>query len=263
LEWLATEDVHDVLMQWRELLGMKGWLGELPTQLAVYDELSTEQLRRGATARELLYDRRLLETRDRLTRNIAAFAGRIDTLTGTTPSPDATWMVMLANDEERAVIEKLAGMRRVAVGHLSERARDKWLNRVERLEGVLFWQLVNASSTRARLLEKKFAAIQADLADVNTRIARVQSAEQQFVAGIQTDIGAFAKRADAITLRVDDALRGREESLAIQIRRGMQREMREVNKYLLVARIAIARATDLLAQGGDPSAGARRSGVGR
>ncbi|MCZ6709781.1 MAG: hypothetical protein O7B25_05405, partial [Gammaproteobacteria bacterium] len=44
LEWLATENVHEVLMQWRELVGMKSWLAELPTRLAVYDELSTEQV---------------------------------------------------------------------------------------------------------------------------------------------------------------------------------------------------------------------------
>ncbi|MCZ6711061.1 MAG: hypothetical protein O7B25_11920, partial [Gammaproteobacteria bacterium] len=173
------------------------------------------------------------------------------------------WMVMLANDEERAVIEKLAGMRRVAVGYLSERARDKWLNRIERLEGVLFWQLVNESSARTRLLEKKFDAIQVDLADINARIARVQSAEQRFVAGIHTDIGVFAQRADVITLRVDDALRGREESMAAEIRRGMQREIHEVSEYLLVARIAIARATDLLAQGGDSSEGTGIGGGGR
>ena len=35
--------------------------------------------------------------------------------------------------------------------------------------------------------------------------------------------------------------------LAAEIRRGMQREVLEVQEYLLVARIAIARATDQLA----------------
>jgi len=73
------------------------------------------------------------------------------------------------------------------------------------------------------------------------------------MAGVQTDFLAFAERADVVAVRVDDALRGREESLAAEIRRGIQHEMREVREYLLVARIAIARATDLLAHSGDPS----------
>lgn len=253
LEWLATEDVHEVLVQWRELLGMRGWLDELPVRLEAYDQLSREQVRRGVAARELLYDRRLLENRDLLTHNIAEFAQRIEVLKSTVPTPDTTWMYVLANVEERELIDKFAVMRQMTRTHMTESERDKWLKRVERLQGVLFWQLVDQSSIRTRLLEKTFGENQAMLADVNDRIARVQSAERRYMAGVQTDFLAFAERADVVAVRVDDALRGREESLAAEIRRGIQHEMREVREYLLVARIAIARATDLLAHSGDPS----------
>ena len=43
------------------------------------------------------------------------------------------------------------------------------------------------------------------------------------------------------------ALNDREVALAGEIRRGMAREMQEVQQYLLVTRIGIARATDELA----------------
>jgi hypothetical protein len=39
--------------------------------------------------------------------------------------------------------------------------------------------------------------------------------------------------------------------LAQEVKAGMQREMRQVEQYLLVTRIAIARATDQLAMAGD------------
>ncbi len=42
-----------------------------------------------------------------------------------------------------------------------------------------------------------------------------------------------------------------EVMLAQEIKAGMQREMRQVEQYLLVTRIAIARATDQLAMAGD------------
>ena len=87
----------------------------------------------------------------------------------------------------------------------------------------------------------------ADPQRVDARVQRVQNAEDHFTAGVATDFHAFAQRADVIAARVDQALNGREEMLAAEIRRGMQREMLEVQEYLLVARIAIARATDQLA----------------
>jgi len=248
LEWLATEDVHEVLLEWRELLGMRSWLDQLPDRLEAFDELSTEQVRRSAAARELLYDHELIEHRDRLAANIERLGQRIDTLRVSPPSPDADWMSMLANPEERRLIGQLESMRRLAREHMPDQERDRWLRRVQRLQGVLFWQLVNEHSSRTRAFERTLAENRSVLNDVNARIARVRNAEDQYVAGVKTDFLAFAQRADSIAARVDAALHGREESLAAELRRGIQSEMREVQEYLLVARIAIARATDLLAQ---------------
>ena len=255
LEWLATEDVHEVLLQWRELLGMRSWLDELPMKLEAYDELSSEQVRRGGAARELLYDRKLMENRDLLTANIRALSRQIDEVKVTPPTPDAGWLNRLANVEEQELIDRFENMRRVARTHMTERERDKWVARIDRRQGVLFWQLVDERSARTRALEKNLGDNRSLLADANDRIARVQGAEDQYVASVHTDFLAFARRADVIAVRVDDALRGREASLAAEIRRGMQREMREVREYRLVARIAIARATDLLAQAGDGGVG--------
>ena len=250
LEWLATEDVHEVLMQWRELLSMQDWLERLPARLDAYAEVSAEQRRRSGEARELLYDRGLLTKRHAWGEELGKLDTRLQDLRAATPVPEDEWMGMLANPEELELIGELAQMRELVTAHMGEADRRKWLGRIARLRGVLFWQLVDESSTRVRELEKKFAATTELLADVDARVARVQNAEDQFSKGVEADFHQFAQRAEVIAARVDQALNGREEMLAAEIRRGMQREMLEVQEYLLVARIAIARATDQLAHTG-------------
>jgi hypothetical protein len=64
---------------------------------------------------------------------------------------------------------------------------------------------------------------------------------------VETDFLAFTDRADLLNADVANALDRRELALAGELRRGMAREMQEVQKYLLVTRIGIARATDQLA----------------
>ena len=108
------------------------------------------------------------------------------------------------------------------------------------------------------MLEKQHAENVALIADLDERIARVQNAEAQFVAGVEADFMELADRAVALREEVDVALDRRQAALATQVRRGMAREMQEVQKYLLVTRIGIARAADQLsldAAGGETMEG--------
>ena len=70
---------------------------------------------------------------------------------------------------------------------------------------------------------------------------------------MQTDFLAFQTRADAITREVAVAIADRETRLGNQIRSGIHGEIAQVERQLLVTRIAIARATDQLAM--DQTAG--------
>ncbi|MCZ6855809.1 MAG: hypothetical protein O7G86_17995 [Gammaproteobacteria bacterium] len=247
LEWLATEDVHKVLLQWRELLGSKTWLDLLPARLAAFEELSVEQHRRGAEARALLQNRAVLSNRERLAVEIRILRERLTALEAEHPEPSADWMLKLADEQERDVIGELMEMGRLATS-LGEQEQLRWKARIDRLQGVVFWRLVDERSTRIRNLVRKLNDAEGMLADVDERIVRVEKAESQFAAGVETDFIAFSERAGDITRMVNDALLDREEQLAAEILKGMNREKREVEQYLLVTRIAIARATDQLAQ---------------
>ncbi len=250
LEWLSTERVHKVLLQWRELEGMDDWLGHLPETISAYEELSHEQKRRSAAARSLLVDQELLINRDLLAQRSVDIATRLGALDAQQPSPDAEWMLMLANDEEAELIGDFAEMRSM-VGRMNATDQVKWHSRLERLNGVVFWTLVVESRERIRALQRRLNENNLLLEDVDQRIARVQGAERQFVAGVETDFLSFIDRADAISDQVRTARDRREVMLAQEIKAGMQREMRQVEQYLLVTRIAIARATDQLAMAGD------------
>lgn len=251
LEWLATEDTHQVLMEWRELLAMRDYLSALPEQLGAYEQVASERRRRTAQARVLLEDEALLATRDALEAEIAGQKLVLDALSRSGAERSMAWMGKLATPEERALLDELAGMRSLVNAHMDGREQQKWLGRIDRLEGTVFWRIADERSQRTRKLVRAHSENLAVLEDVDARIARVASAESEFAAGVETDFLAFTDRADMLTADVVQALDQREVALAGELRRGMAREMKEVQQYLLVTRIGIARATDELAMGSE------------
>ena len=97
-------------------------------------------------------------------------------------------------------------------------------------------------------MQKQQAELAQSVAGIDASISRVAVAEENFVSGVGTDFAAFVARASHISAQVDRAQARREVALANAIRSRLQDEMQEVNEYLLVARIAVARATDQLAE---------------
>ena len=254
LEWLATEDTHQVLVEWRELLTMQEWLRLLPRELGAFEQVAFEQRRRGAAARGLLTDGELLEQRSQLQQHIQRQAADLRLLESSGIRRTADWMLKLATAEEQALIIEL-DRSRTLIGHLDAAERDGWLGRVDRLEGLIFWQVANDSAVRIRQRITQHQANVSLLEDVDDRLGRVADTESRFVAGVETDFLAFADRSRVLTTEVDTALNLREVALAGELRNGMAREMKEVQKYLLATRIGIARATDQLALDADTAEG--------
>jgi len=251
LEWLATEDTHQVLMEWRELLAVRDWLTALPQKLGAFEQVAGERRRRSAEARALLEDEALLANREVLEQEITKRKLALDALSKSGAVRSMDWMGKLATPEERALLDELEGMRALVSAHMDGSDRKKWLGRIDRLEGTIFWQIADDRADRTRKLEKTHMENLALLADVDARITRVANAESEFAAGVETDFLIFADRADMLTADVANALDARQVALAGELRRGMAREMKEVQQYLLVTRIGIARATDELAMGSE------------
>lgn len=250
LEWLATDQVHQVLIQWRTLNEMQDWLGNLPGHLEALQGVAQEQRRRGEEAKRLLVDEGLLEKRELLVVQTQRMQDLIVAAQQAQIKRALDWMYPLATAQERNLLTDFDRMRGL-LGHMSESDQAKWSARINRLEGVIFYNIVEQRSERLQNLRNQHAQLRMLLADLDERVRRVEVAESNFVAGVGTDFYVFEDRAESITAMVSSARESRELLLANEIRGRMQQEMQQVQQYLLVTRIAIARATDQLALAGD------------
>ena len=251
LEWLATDRVNQALTQWRDLNGMEDWLSAMPDKVHALQAVSHEQQRRGHQARELLHGDGLLAKRAQLQQRLEQSSANLQALVAAQPEMTQAWMWQLANDDERALLSDLAAKQELTK-HMNERDRAKWTARIKRLQGLVFYTLVDDSASRLQAMRKQHKALAGLLQDIDQRIARVADAKHDFEATVGTDFLVFLERADTITAKVHTARVNRETYLANEIRGRMQREMQQVEQYLLVTRIAIARATDQLAMAGTP-----------
>jgi hypothetical protein len=156
-------------------------------------------------------------------------------------------MLTLADADEAKLLNNLSAKRALLMQTPDDETRRQLLTRINYLEGIAFWNLVDESGTRLRDAEKAATQTEELLTDIDSKLTRVAHAEGAIAAGVQTDFLAFQTRADSITAMVAVALADRETRLGDQIRSGIHREIAQVERQLLVTRIAIARATDELA----------------
>jgi hypothetical protein len=222
-------------------------LTDLPDELATFDALSTEQRRRAAAARELIDTRGLRERREQAAQTLAGMHAHIDAMTAATPERTTAWMLALANPDEAKLLNSFSAKRAVLMQTPDDATRAELLARVNYLEGIVFWNIVDDHMSRLRAVENEATATAEQLAEIDAKLVRVSRAEGVLAAGVQTDFLAFQTRADAITREVAVAIADRETRLGNQIRSGIHREIAQVERQLLVTRIAIARATDQLA----------------
>ncbi len=255
LSWLAGEDVHQVMVEWRKLNGMARWLETLPARIGAFEEITRERRRRAAAARELLSEGALVGRREALAEQVAALEADLALLADEPARMEAEWMLRLAGDDERALIEELTAMGELVAKHMPERDQARFQARINRLLGATFWQIADSRSARVRELERQLHVSRDTLADVDARIERLARAESRFAAGVETDFLTLSDRADDVALRVASALQARRRVIAEALERGLRRESAQTEQYLLTARIAIARATDQLAAAGAGAGG--------
>lgn len=255
LSWLAGEDVHQVMVAWRELNTMAAWLERLPARVAAFAGVTREQRRRSAAARGMLEEEALADRRDALARQVAQLERTLAELRSQPARMEPAWMLRLADEAERELITELTDMAELAARHMPEAEQPRFQARLRRLMGVVFWQIADERSARVRALHKNLDENRTLLAAVDARIERLAEAESRFAAGVESDFLLLADRADQVGERVAAALGARREMLAAALQRGLREDMARTEQYLLTARIAIARATDQLATAGPGQAG--------
>lgn len=250
LQWLAREDVHRLMTEWRELHGMARWLERLPPRIEAFREITGERRRRSAAAGDALGRQALADRRRTLLATVAALEADLAALSEQPARFEVDWMVRLATPEERSLIAELSAMKRLAQAHMPEAERARVEPRLRRLLGVVYFQIANGKAARLRELDKRLQGNRALLAEVEQRMVRLAEAEARFAAGVETDFVVLNDRAETVARRVEAALSSRETLIARALIEGLEREAQRTREYLLTTRIAIARATDALAEAG-------------
>lgn len=243
LEWLSAESVDSLLSQWRDLRDTRNWLAALPQDLATYEQLAAEQRRRAKAVKVALANDGLTAEHAALEAKIDERLAHLEALKASAVAPNGKWMGELASPAQRTRLERLEKMYAFS-DRLDEEAAAKWRARLDRLRGVVFWDIADSSPVVLQQMRSAIAEVEQLSVSMQQQTARLEAAEAGLQAGVLADFSAFSNRAAGLVARVDDALLRREEKLAVEIKRGMQREAEQVQQYLLTARIAIARTLD-------------------
>ena len=248
LEWLSSESIHGLLSDWSELRQMREFLETIPGNLEALDEAAKEIKRRATVAGVLLQQEEgVAGKRKLLAEQITRMQSRISNLESDQVVFTADWMSSIASVKQATFAHRLSGMHEAASTEPDEQYRLEYYQRIKRLQGLLFFELVEGKPARLHVLKKELKASSREMEKLDEAQARLSQAKGNYDQGLAISFGQFRKRAGILDSQVDTALRNRQELLAREIRSGMQREIQRLEQFLLVARIAIARTTDLLA----------------
>ena len=243
LEWLSTESIDSLLAQWRELRVTSEWLESLPEELSTYEQLASEQRRRAKAVKSVLANDGLKAKHDALEARIDDKLAELDALRAHAVVPDENWLEAMATPEQLQRLERLQKLFEFSA-RLDIETQTRWHERLDRLRGVIFWQIADARPVTLQQMQSVIADVETLSASLKAQTARLQAAEAGLQSGTLADFSRFSSRAGDLAAKVEDALARREEQLAIELKRGMQRESLQVQQYLLTARIAIARTLD-------------------
>ncbi len=247
LEWLSSETVHGLLSDWSELKKMDAYLETIPENLEALNLAAIEIKRRTRAARLVLQEQGLVDKRDLLVAQIAELRSRVSVLNTRKAEYSDEWMLSIASHQQEESIRSLSRMRVVAEKELDDAQRARLVYRVERLRGLRFFDLVDTKPARLQLINKRLQVHENDMEQVDAARSRLNRAEHNYDNGIAIGLESLPKRVHGLELAISAALHNRQEMLAGEIRSGMKREIRRVERYLLIARVAIARTSDLLA----------------
>ncbi len=149
----------------------------------------------------------------------------------------------MADPEQTRRLERLEKMYEFS-HRLDADAQAQWRERLDRLRGIVFWEIADSRPIVLQQMRRTIADVEELSVSMQAQTNRLQAAEAGLQAGVLANFSQFTRRAGDLAVRVDQALVTREEQLALELRRGMQREAQQVQQYLLTARVAIARTLD-------------------
>ena len=152
-------------------------------------------------------------------------------------------VIQLATVDESEILVQVAAMRR--------RARRlggdvDLMARLDRVEGVILWQIAEGVPDRARMLGAEAERMLQLLAQSRDRVARIANAANAIGTpdSVSGRILAMGDRIDALLFDTERALDWTGQTLIARIHQGLRHEMAWLDQHLTYTRLAVARIGD-------------------
>ena len=241
LYWLSDDTAQDMIAAWRRFTEANDNLTRRRDDMEILLDVDAEQQRRMYDAARTLERGRYFDRLRRSARELRGLQRRVSSMiAGPSIGPEVR---QLATTEEREILSQVATIRR--------RARQiggdiDMMARLDRIEGVILWQIGEAVPDRARRLGAEVERLLQLVAQSRDRAARIISAANAIGTpeSISGRILAAADRIDTLLFDTKRALDWTGQTLIARIHQGLRHEMAWLDQHLTYTRLAVARIGD-------------------
>jgi len=244
--WSNIEAVQDIAIAWRSAVAAIDWLDTVPVEVSALTPIATERRRRASIA-DAPIDHVLPE---RLATVEAAWTRtqtRAAALVALEPQRTLEWMTPLANVDQRRQLAMLAELRTRARNVNEPSARSELDHRIDRLEGILLFDLDRDARQAGDAVQAAAAATTDALRSGERQIRALRDAKADISQHASPDFDKLGRRATELRVRAD-ALRARSEGAFRDLALArIESEVAAAERQLRLTRIGIARTTDRVA----------------
>ncbi len=241
LYWLSDDTAQDMIAAWRRFTDANEDLTLRRDDMEILLELDAEQQRRMHNAARTLERGRYFDRLRRSARELRALQRRVDAMiAGPYIGPE---VLQLATVDEQEMLQQVAAIRR--------RARQigggiDMMARLDRVEGVILWQIGDAVPDRAGRLGAEASRLLQLVAQARDRAARIINAANAIGTpeSVSGRILAMSDRIDSLLFDTQRALGWTSQTLIARIHRGLSHEMAWLDQHLTYTRLAVARIGD-------------------
>jgi hypothetical protein len=243
-QWFAAQDVQARLAQLPALDRMIAWLVMAEHQLPALAAVVQADGERVAAVRAGLGAVNLDARRARMRDGLDQLVRRLDALQRAEPVPTADWMLPMADARQADFMTQTASLRRRIEQLGSESERRELCSQLERIEGVLFWQIADEGGARLSATAERAADLAAQLGTLDTSRRGLEHQMLGFDTAAGTDVAGIAPRISTLRDKLAHFATRNEEALAALIRKQIELETVQVDRQLALTRVAIVRAMD-------------------
>lgn len=238
---MATHGFQEALKDQRDLRFLQGNLGRWANDLQVFDTMLATRRARFAANLPATQQQTHRQRQQRLVAEQSALTEALAQANLQTDGP------ALADERERALLERLARVRTVLATAPADEAGHTLRERARRVAGALEWQLSQALPERLWAAKKALRSTEADLANAAARDAALQAVQRDEPGrfdGFAQRIAALRARVATLTPQVAALRQEQQQSVQALAVQALREQQARLSEYTTQARFALAQLQD-------------------